>query len=92
MRDGQETKSLRICAKSSLKQSGCEELGKHYHIILASRVEKMLRRHVLFISNVSVRRTELFVDGFEDVLKQLKENPYLYPFDEDENGVFGCRL
>lgn len=60
-------------------------MPKQYRVILASRVDEMLRRHMLFISNVSIRRAELFADEFESLLKQLKTNPFLFPLDEDEN-------
>ena len=56
-----------------------------YKVILGSRVDAMLRRHVLFISNVSIARAERFADEFAEVVEQLRENPYLYPFDSDEN-------
>lgn len=56
-----------------------------YRVILGSRVDSMLRRHILFISNVSISRAERFADEFEGIVKQLKSNPFLYPFDEDEN-------
>ena len=56
-----------------------------YKVILGSRIDAMLRRHVLFISNVSIDRAEAFADEFEAVVTQLKENPFLYPLDEDEN-------
>ena len=45
----------------------------------------MLRRHTLFISRVSLPRAEMFVDEFEAIAGQLKENPFLYPLDEDDN-------
>lgn len=56
-----------------------------YKVVLGSRVDSMLRRHILFISNVSIYRAERFVDEFEEIVKQLKSNPLLYPFDTDEN-------
>lgn len=60
-------------------------MAKEYQVILGSRVDGMLRRHVLFISNVSISRAEQFADEFAAILETLKENPYLFPFDEDEN-------
>ena len=56
-----------------------------YKVILGSRVDSMLRRHILFISNVSISRAERFADEFEGIVKQVKSNPFLYPFDGDEN-------
>ena len=56
-----------------------------YKVILGSRVDAMLRRHVLFISNVSISRAERFVDEFAEAVEQLRENPFLYPLDTDEN-------
>ena len=55
-----------------------------YKIVLGSRVDAMLRRQVRFIANVSIRRAELFTDAFEEVILQLKDNPYLFPVDMDE--------
>ena len=60
-------------------------MPNQYRVILASRVDEMLRRHILFISNVSIRRAELFADEFESLVVQLKENPFLFPWDEDQN-------
>lgn len=60
-------------------------MSKQYRVVLASRVDQMLRRHILFISNVSIRRAELFTDEFESLVTQLKENPFLFPWDEDQN-------
>ena len=56
-----------------------------YKVILGSRVDSMLQRHILFISNVSISRAERFVDEFEEIVKQMKSNPFMFPFDTDEN-------
>lgn len=56
-----------------------------YKVILGSRVDSLLRRHTLFISNVSISRAERFLNEFEGVVTQLKSNPFLYPFETDEN-------
>ena len=56
-----------------------------YKVILGSRVDRMLRRHILFLSNVSINQAERFADEFEGIIKQLKSNPFIYPFDGDEN-------
>ena len=56
-----------------------------YKVILGSRVDGMLRRHILFISNVSISRAERFADEFEELIQQLKRNPFLFPFETDEN-------
>ena len=60
-----------------------------YNVILGSRVDSMLKRHILFISNVSIPRAERFADEFEALVRQLRENPLLFPFDEDENLPYG---
>lgn len=60
-------------------------MPERHRVILASRVDAMLRRHILFISNVSIRRAELFADEFETLIAQLKTNPFLFPWDEDPN-------
>ena len=56
-----------------------------YKVVLGSHVDSMLRRHILFISNVSISRAERFADEFESIVKELKRDPFLYPFDADEN-------
>ena len=56
-----------------------------YNVILSSRVDTMLRRHILFIANVSIPRAERFADEFEGVVGQLKSNPFLFPYDTDDN-------
>ena len=60
-------------------------MAERYRVMIGSRVDGMLRRHVQFIPNVSIHRAELFTDEFASVVETLKENPFLYPYETDKN-------
>ena len=56
-----------------------------YRIILSSRAEQMLLRHTEFLSRVSIPAAKAFYREFEDILRQIRNNPYQFPLEEDLN-------
>ena len=58
---------------------------KPYTVILASRVDGMLLRHVEFLARVSLPAAKQFRKEFAGLLEELQQNPYQFPWETDPN-------
>lgn len=58
---------------------------KKYRVIVASRAEVMLLRHVDFLARVSVAAARKLVSEYRSSLTKLKKNPERFPFLDLEN-------
>lgn len=58
---------------------------KPYTVILASRVDGMLLRHVEFLARVSLPAAKQFRKEFASLLEELRQNPYQFPWETDPN-------
>lgn len=56
-----------------------------YKVIAASYLNDMLLKHMQFIALVSLPAAKRFRKEFEELTKQLAENPYIFPVLEDPN-------
>lgn len=56
-----------------------------YNIILSSRVDGMLMRHVSFLARVSLPAAKRFRAEFGELLKRIAENPFQFPVETDPN-------
>lgn len=63
----------------------------NYKIIFAKRVEQMLLRHVEFLTRVSIPPAKQFYTEFEDVICRMKDNPFQFPTESDQNLPVGYR-
>ena len=54
-----------------------------YEIIIASRVDKQLLRHIEFLANVSIVAARNLRTEYAEVLERLEENPYQFPLETD---------
>ena len=59
-------------------------MGK-YKVILASRVDSMLLRHISFLARVSRPAAKRLRDEFGDIVSRLGENPFQFPVETDLN-------
>ncbi len=60
-------------------------MTKKYTVILSSRVEQMLLRHVEFLARVSVKAARRLRNEYAATVQRLEENPYQFPAEEDPN-------
>lgn len=58
---------------------------KSYPVIVASRVDEMLLRHMEFLARVSLPAAKRFRREFAGLLEELKQNPYQFPWETDPN-------
>lgn len=56
-----------------------------YTVIVASRVDRQLLRHIRFITQVSIPTARRFRDEYAQILKRLEENPFQFPPETDPN-------
>ena len=56
-----------------------------YTVIIASRVDSQLIRHIRFLSNVSLPAAKRFRKEYSETLDHLEENPFQFPADTDPN-------
>jgi len=56
-----------------------------YEIVFSSRVDKMLMEHISFLARVSLPAARRLRNEFEETLKHMAENPYMFPVDTDLN-------
>lgn len=54
-----------------------------YKIIIASRVDQQLLRHIEFLAKVSIVAARNLRTEYAEVLERLEENPYQFPLETD---------
>ena len=54
-----------------------------YTIIISSRVDQQLIRHIEFLAKVSIKAARNLRAEYADVLDRLEDNPYQFPLDTD---------
>lgn len=54
-----------------------------YKIIISSRAEINLVSHVSFLANASIGAAKKMRDEFKNVIEEMKENPLLYPKEQN---------
>ena len=54
-----------------------------YTIIISSRVDQQLIRHIEFLARVSIKAARNLRAEYADVLDRLEDNPYQFPLDTD---------
>ena len=54
-----------------------------YTVIIASRVDKQLLRHIEFLANVSIEAARSLRVEYVKVLDRLEDNPYQFPLETD---------
>ena len=54
-------------------------------VILGSRVDAMLLRHVEFLARVSIPAAKRFREEFKKVVRDMADNPYQFPYEADMN-------
>lgn len=59
-------------------------MGK-YMVIVSGQADQMLVSHVKFLAQVSISAAKRLTSDFGQVLKQMEENPYIFPIEEDYN-------
>ena len=57
----------------------------NYNVIIAERADKMLISHARFLAKASKSAALRLADGFEEILRELGENPYQFPMETDAN-------
>ena len=56
-----------------------------YTVIVASRVDGQLLRHVSFLARVSIPAARRFRKEYAEILDRLEENPLQFPLETDPN-------
>lgn len=56
-----------------------------YTVIVASRVDSQLLRHISFIARVSIPAAKRFRKEYAEVLDRLEENPFQFSLETDQN-------
>lgn len=54
-------------------------------VIVSSRVDEMLLRHMEFLARVSLPAAKQFRKEFASLLEEWKQNPYQFPWETDPN-------
>jgi hypothetical protein len=56
-----------------------------YTVILSSRVEAQLRKHMEFLARVSIPAAKRFRAEYARILDRLENNPHQFPLETDPN-------
>ena len=54
-----------------------------YTVIIASRVDQQLIKHIQFLANVSIEAARSLRVEYVKVLDRLEDNPYQFPLETD---------
>jgi len=54
-----------------------------YTVIIASRVDQQLIKHIQFLANVSIEAARSLRVEYVKVLNRLEDNPYQFPLETD---------